>query len=139
MTDRNPLDRLPHEGSARLPDEVVSIEPGSRVVARKHLGSEDPHLNETGRMPWVLVVELMAQVGGLLMEGEGHPGEYAVLAGIRNMRLHDTARAGETLSVECILSRRMGDLYMIDCRSWADDRDIGHGTFQLRRVRGGGE
>jgi 3-hydroxyacyl-[acyl-carrier-protein] dehydratase len=148
----NPVDRLPHTGPARLPERAVVSEPGMRVSAWRTLRPGDPCLNDGGLLPGVLLVELMAQVGGLLVDqSEGGPGGYGVLAGIKRMHLHGTAGAGETIAVECALVRRMGDLYMIECRARAGgeggaaeggggvgraEREIGHGTIQIRRVRG---
>jgi len=103
---------------------------------RLHAG--DGRLNETARLPSVLLVELMAQAGGLLIDaGPTQPGDHAVLAGIKRLHLHDTAAAGETLTAECALSRRLGDVYLIACRVSAAGRALAHGHLQLRHVRRG--
>jgi 3-hydroxymyristoyl/3-hydroxydecanoyl-(acyl carrier protein) dehydratase len=118
------------------------LEPGARVVAWKELCPGDACLNEAGFFPGVLMVELMAQAGGLLVDdSQGEPGGYGVLAGIKRMHLHAAAGAGETIRVEGSLVRRMGDLYMIECRARTEggpaERALGHGTIQIRMVRGG--
>ena len=137
------LSRLPHTGPARLPERVLELEAGLRVTACRTLRPGDACLNEAGLLPGVLLVELMAQVGGLLVhdEGSGAAGgqtapDHGVIAGIKRMHLHGAAGAGETILVECSLRRRIGDLYMIDCRALAGDRDLAHGTIQIRAVKG---
>jgi predicted hotdog family 3-hydroxylacyl-ACP dehydratase len=130
------LDRLPHRGPARLPEDLVIFEPGRRAVARLRLGPGGP-LNPDGFLPSVLLVEMMAQVGGLLIEipDDGTP-PGGLLAGIRRMHVHATAGEGETVTVECSLIRRMGDLYLIRCEGTAGGRALAHGSVQIRRVGG---
>lgn len=127
------LARLPHTGPARLPDRVVRLEPGKRVVAERSLAAGDDCLNGDDRLPAVLLVELMAQAGGLLLEDEG-PGARAYLAGVKRMHLHGTAGAGETITVTCSLQRRLGDIYLIDGDCSSGARRLAHGSVQLRRI-----
>lgn len=132
----NILDRLPHEGAARLPEEILLFEPGRRVVARRRFPRGSGLLNPSGRLPSVLLVEMMAQVGGLLVEDpDDGSSQYGLLAGVKRMHLHATAGAGETVIVDCSLIRRMGDLYMIRCQGTIGDRPAAHGSIHIRRVR----
>jgi len=132
------LDRLPHTGQARLPQRILHLEPAARVAGERRLAPGDSCLNGSGFLPSSLLVELMAQVGGVLLVDPQEPaGGYAMLAGIKRMHLHGTAAAGETVLVECSLVRRLGDLYLLECRSRAAGRDLAHGTMQIRRVAGG--
>ena len=138
MPERSPLDRLPHSGTARLPQRVTDLVPSLRVTAERTLAPHDDCLNASGRLPSMLLVELMAQTCGLLIdEADGEParGDYAVLAGIKRMHLHGAAAAGETVEVSGRLSRRLGDLYLVDCSARAGGRDLAHGALQIRRVR----
>jgi len=83
----------------------------------------------------MLLVELMAQVGGLLMETP-EAGQGGFLAGVKSMHIHDTASAGETITVECRAIRRMGSLTVVEARGTCGDRDLAHGVIQigLRRL-----
>src|SRR5262245_5795370 len=141
MPDGDPLDRLPHAGPARLPDRVLDWTPGVRVVAQRRLAGGDSCLNEGARLPSLLLVELMAQVGGLLIDEGGAGGRpiapgLALLAGIKRMHLHDAPRAGETVIVEGALIRRLGDMYLIAVSSHAAGRPLAHGRIQIRRAAG---
>jgi predicted hotdog family 3-hydroxylacyl-ACP dehydratase len=133
---RDLLDLLPHTGPARLPDAVTRLEPGVRAAATRTSPPGDTCLNEDGWLPSVLLVEMMAQVGGLLLEeGPTPSGDHAVLAGIKRMHLHGAPRAGESLLAECRRVRRLGDLYLIEGSVLAGGRRLAHGSLQLRRVR----
>ena len=144
MPDRTPaadpsltalLDRLPHTGAARLPDRVLSLEPGRRIEAARHLRPDDPVLNPDGLLPSALLVELMAQAGGLLLAGpgEGSPPRGGLLAGLRRLHVHGAARAGETVFVTCELVRRIGDVALLRCEAARGDGvRLAHGQLQLR-------
>jgi predicted hotdog family 3-hydroxylacyl-ACP dehydratase len=115
---------------------VLSLDPRVRAVAVKRLAQGAAYLNALGFLPAMMLVELMAQVGGLLIDEEGAAkAQHAVLAGITRMHLHGTARAGETVQVECRLARRLGDLYRIECAGRVGSRELAHGVITLRRSR----
>jgi 3-hydroxyacyl-[acyl-carrier-protein] dehydratase len=62
--------RLPQRFPFLLVDRVIEIIPGERIVALKNVTINEPyfqgHFPETPIMPGVLIVEAMAQAGGLL-------------------------------------------------------------------------
>jgi predicted hotdog family 3-hydroxylacyl-ACP dehydratase len=119
----------------KLLDRVVSLVPDTRVVAERTITGADHWLNASGSFPAALLVELMAQGAGLLLGHEPAGDDYALLAGLRRMHLHGSAGAGQTVRVECSLTRRLGDVYLVRCASYSGKRTLAHGQLQLRRVR----
>lgn len=65
---------IPHRQPMLLVDRVLEIEPGRRIVGIKNVTINEPffqgHFPGRPIMPGVLIIEAMAQVGGLLLLGE---------------------------------------------------------------------
>ena len=61
---------LPHRYPFLLVDRIVELEPGTRVVGIKNVTANEPffqgHFPGNPIMPGVLIIEAMAQVGGIL-------------------------------------------------------------------------
>ena len=77
MTERYCIDvegikeRLPHRDPFLLIDGIVRFEPGESIVAVKNVSADEPffagHFPGHPVMPGVLLVEAMAQAGGVLV------------------------------------------------------------------------
>jgi len=95
---------LPHRPPMLLLDEVLELEPGTRVVAQKTVREEDcaGHFPGNPIMPGVLMVEALAQAGAVaVLSEEENRGKLALFAGIDDVRFKRVVRPGETLRLEC--------------------------------------
>jgi UDP-3-O-[3-hydroxymyristoyl] N-acetylglucosamine deacetylase/3-hydroxyacyl-[acyl-carrier-protein] dehydratase len=77
------FDALPHRYPMLLVDRIVEIEPGKRIVGIKNVSINEPHFQGhfPGHpvMPGVLIVEAMAQAGGMMLMGAfENPGDKVV-------------------------------------------------------------
>ena len=104
---------LPHREPFLLIDEVIELEPGVRVVARKSVRSDEWYLSGhfPGRpiMPGVLIVEAMAQTGAVAVLSEDeNRGRLALFAGIDEVRFKRLVEPGDELELSCELERVRG-------------------------------
>jgi 3-hydroxyacyl-[acyl-carrier-protein] dehydratase len=104
---------LPHRPPFLLIDEVVELDPGSRVVARKTVTEEDcaGHFPGNPIMPGVKMVEALAQAGAVaVLVQEENRGKLALFAGIDGVRFTRLVRPGDELTLECSLEQVRGPI-----------------------------
>ena len=104
---------LPHRAPFLLLDEVLELEPGSRVVARKVVTDEDcaGHFPGNPIMPGVKMVEALAQAGAVaVLVQDQNRGKLALFAGIDDVRFKRVVRPGEELMLECLLEQVRGPI-----------------------------
>ena len=104
---------LPHRDPFLLLDEIVVLEPGARVVARKRVEPDEWYLSGhfPGRpiMPGVLIVEAMAQAGAVaVLSEEENRGKLALFAGIDDVRFKRLVVPGDELELTCEVERLRG-------------------------------
>jgi 3-hydroxyacyl-[acyl-carrier-protein] dehydratase len=102
---------LPHRHPFLLLDEVLELEPGVRVVARKTVLDDDcaGHFPGNPIMPGVLMVEALAQAGAVAVLAEAeHRGKLALFAGIDGVRFKRLVRPGDELTLACELEQVRG-------------------------------
>jgi 3-hydroxyacyl-[acyl-carrier-protein] dehydratase len=106
---------LPHRDPFLLIDEVVELEPGVRVVARKLVRPDEWYLSGhfPGRpiMPGVLIVEAMAQTGAIaVLCEEQNRGRLALFAGIDGVRFKRIVEPGDELELTCEIEQVRGPI-----------------------------
>ena len=125
---------LPHRDPFLLIDEVVSLEPGVRVVARKRVREDEWYLagHFPGRpiMPGVLIVEAMAQTGAVaVLCAEENRGKLALFAGIDDVRFKRIVAPGDELELVCELERVRGPVGRGRARATVDGELAARGTL----------
>lgn len=96
---------LPHRYPFLLVDRVIEIEPPTRAVGIKNVTLNEPffqgHFPTYPVMPGVLIVEAMAQVGGVaVLASDEYKDKLALFAGIDNVRFKRQVKPGDTLRIE---------------------------------------
>ena len=102
------LGLLPHRFPFALIDKVVEHVPGQKAVALKNVTINEPqfqgHFPERPLMPGVLIVESMAQVGGIIVTQMPElPKGLFVFAGINNVKFRRPVLPGDQLVITCEL------------------------------------
>jgi 3-hydroxyacyl-[acyl-carrier-protein] dehydratase len=109
------LERLPHRYPFLMVDRVLDVVPGKSIVAIKNVTANEAyfqgHFPGYPVMPGVLIVEALAQAGGVLAYETATVEEriwILYLVGIEETRFRDTVRPGDqiTLRVELVKRRR---------------------------------
>ena len=125
---------LPHREPFLLLDEVLELEPGSRVVARKDVRPGEwylaGHFPGNPIMPGVLMVEALAQTGAVaVLSQEENRGKLALFAGIDDVRFKRIVRPGDELRLECDLEAVRGPVGRGRARATVDGELAVRGTL----------
>jgi 3-hydroxyacyl-[acyl-carrier-protein] dehydratase len=113
---------LPHRYPFLLVDRVTSIELGKRIHAYKNVSINEPffqgHFPSKPVMPGVLVVEALAQTGGLLYQlsngCDNASGKLFYLVKIDNAKFSRMVVPGDRLEMEVELKRRIRNMALYE-------------------------
>lgn len=93
---------LPHRYPFLLVDRIVHIDlESSEIIGVKNVTVNEPffqgHFPETPIMPGVLILEALAQTGGILVHQKGYAKKIAVLLNIANAKFRRPVVPGDVL------------------------------------------
>jgi len=96
---------LPHRYPFLMIDRVVEVEGTKRAVGIKNVTINEPffqgHYPGDPIMPGVLIIEALAQIGGVLLSQElEHKGKVAVLLSLDKVKFRRAVRPGDQLVLE---------------------------------------
>lgn len=106
------MEVIPHRDPFLLIDEVLEMEDGKRVVARKYMREDDywfkGHFPEKPVTPGVLMVEMLAQAGAVcILSQPEFKGKIALFAGMDKVKFRRQVVPGDVLDLEVeIISQR---------------------------------
>ncbi len=118
---------LPHRYPFLLVDRILELEPGKRVVGLKCVTFNEPfftgHFPGNPIMPGVLILEMMAQVGGvMLLTTSEHKGKLAYLAGVEKARFRKPVLPGDSLRAEIIMGKSRGNVGWVKATAYVGNK-----------------
>lgn len=109
---------IPHRFPMLMVDRVLELEPGRRAVAVKNVTINEPiftgHYPQLPIFPGVLIIEAMAQVGGIALlpqeEGAEASDKVPLLTGVDKVRFRRPVVPGDQMRIEVTALRARGDV-----------------------------
>ncbi len=129
---------LPHRYPFLLVDRILELEPGKHVIGLKNVTCNEEffqgHFPGLPVMPGVLIIEAMAQVGGvLLLSLAEYSGKIAFFAGVDKVKFRQSVVPGDQLITEAEMvriwpSRGMG---ILRCVGRVGDKVVAEGELKF--------
>ncbi len=134
------MECLPHRYPFLLVDRVMEFEPERRIVALKNVTINEPffegHFPGHAIMPGVLIVEAMAQAGGLLLMNtlEDPSSKVVYFMALDDVRFRRPVRPGDTLEFEVELVQFRKTVFRMRGVSRVDGQVVAEGSMMAQLV-----
>lgn len=125
---------LPHRYPFLMIDRVMEVEPGRRAVAVKAISPDDfflaGHFPCNPCMPEALIVEALAQTGGLAMLSAKEAG-MAFLVKVEEMQFTKTIKPGDLLTLSAEVEFSFGEMAKLKVRAESEGETVAEGIVVL--------
>ena len=130
---------MPHRYPMLLVDRVLELEGDERAVGVKNVTINEPffggHYPRTPIMPGVLIVEAMAQLGGLLLSQRLETtGKIAVLLSLDKVKLRHPVTPGDQLLLEARTVRASSRMASLECRASVGGKAAAEASIRFMMV-----
>jgi len=120
-------------------DRILEIEPGKKAIALKNVTADElqssGHFSGAPVMPGILILEALAQTGGLAFHSqeETEGGGIPFLARIEEFRLKRKVIPGDRLILEAEVLRVFSNLAVVRVLARVGDEPVAEGTLILAK------
>jgi beta-hydroxyacyl-ACP dehydratase FabZ len=121
------LQFLPHRYPFILVDRITEISRGERIVGLKNVTINEPffqgHFPQTPVMPGVLIIEAMAQVGGVLVYDslpKEERGGLVYFMGIDKARFRKPVVPGDQLIIDVVWTKKRANVCKMSGKALVD-------------------
>ncbi|MFQ5689580.1 MAG: UDP-3-O-acyl-N-acetylglucosamine deacetylase [Gemmatimonadota bacterium] len=134
------LEHIPHRYPFLLVDRILEFETGRRIVGLKNVTINEPfftgHFPDHPIMPGVLIVEAMAQVGGLLLmnEFEEHEDKVVYFMSLDGVKFRRPVTPGDQIIFELEMLQLRGRTCKMRGVGRVDGHTVAEATMMARVV-----
>ncbi len=130
---------LPHRYPFLLVDKITHLEKAKKAIGVKSVTVNEyffqGHFPGKPVMPGVLIVEAMAQVGGVLMLAcEEHRGKLAYFMAANNIKFRRTVVPGDQLVIEVEAGKVRSRTGTVNARAFVDDKVVAEAELMFALV-----
>ena len=143
MVDKDQVLRnLPHAFPFRMIDRILEIEKGKKAIALKNVSIDEPyflgHFPNDPVMPGVLILEAMAQTGGLAFQSSFEKEEEGIpiLARVEEFRLKRRVIPGDQLVIEAEVLHIFANLAKVKVLASVEGEPVAEGTLVIAKGQG---
>ena len=117
MNKEQIMEVIPHRDPFLLIDEVLELEVGVKVKARKHIREDEywfkGHFPDKPVTPGVLMIEMLAQAGAVcIMQTPEFKGKIGFFGGIDNAKFRRMVLPGDVLDLEVEIVKQRRNIVM---------------------------
>jgi len=125
---------LPHRYPFLLVDRVIELEPNVKAVGIKNITANEEffqgHFPGNPIMPGVLIIEALAQLGGILAFGSGvSPGKSVYFLSIEKAKFRKPVVPGDQLRLEVNVLKLRGSVWKFSGNAIVDDKTAAEAEF----------
>lgn len=118
---------IPHREPFLLLDEILELEPGKSVVAKKTIKDDEfwikGHFPNFAVCPGVLTIEMLAQAGAVcILALEENKGKMALFGGIRKAKFKTQIVPGDEVILKLKIVEMIGNVGFGKAKAFVDDR-----------------
>ncbi len=130
---------LPHRFPMLMVDRVLEMEGNRRAVGIKNVTINEPffqgHYPRHPIMPGVLIIEAMAQLGGILLsQSLEHTGKVAVLLSLDRVKFRRPVSPGDQLLLEADAVRVRGNIGQVACQARVGREPVAEASIRFMLV-----
>jgi 3-hydroxyacyl-[acyl-carrier-protein] dehydratase len=122
------MKKLPHRYPFLLVDRIIAMEPNVSITGLKNITINEPffqgHFPGQPIMPGVLIIEAMAQVGGVLAFSTATDAKSVFFMSIEKAKFRKPVVPGDQLKMELRVTHQRGNVWKLSGVAKVDDKVV---------------